>query len=190
VSADAEAKHSFTCPCCGAVSYNPNDIAQRFCGRCHDWTGDPELAARHLARHCPHRTEGRAATNIKARHDRSGWFGEPWWSYVCFDEAGNLIEETRIPFPAGESCLLCGEPFDEAAGDSGQATVAVTTEGARIAHVHKECQFRSVVGGLAHHEGRCSCHGGSAETPGMTLWEEAVEVWRRMWAGELLGRNS
>lgn len=49
------AKPSFTCPCCGAVSYNPNDIAQRFCGRCHDWTGDPALAARHLARDCPHR---------------------------------------------------------------------------------------------------------------------------------------
>lgn len=55
---------SFTCPCCGAVSYNRNDVAQRFCGRCHDWTGDPLLAARHFARDCPHRTEGRTATVI------------------------------------------------------------------------------------------------------------------------------
>ena len=26
---------SYTCPRCGAVSYNRNDIAQRYCGRCH-----------------------------------------------------------------------------------------------------------------------------------------------------------
>ena len=81
-----------------------------------------------------------------------------------------------------------------AAGDSGTATVAVTMrEGrpvGRIAHVHKECQFRQVAGGLAHHEGRCYCHGGDGEgTPGMTLREEAVEVWRRMQAGELYGRH-
>jgi hypothetical protein len=125
---------------------------------------------------------------IEVRRERGGWFGPPWWSFICYDEAGKLIEEMRKPFPAGESCLLCDEPFDEAAGDSGQATVDVTTEGARIRHVHKECQFRSVAGGLAHHEGRCRCHGGSTETPGMTLREESVEVWRRMRAGELFGK--
>ena len=26
---------AYTCPRCGAVSYNANDIAQRYCGRCH-----------------------------------------------------------------------------------------------------------------------------------------------------------
>lgn len=127
------------------------------------------------------------ALPAEVRREQHGWFGPPWWSYVCYDEDGKLIEEMQKPFPTGESCLLCGEEFDEAAGDSGQATVAVTTEGARIAHVHKECQFRNVAGGLAHHEGRCRCHGGSAETPGMTLREEAVEVWRRMRAGTLYG---
>lgn len=25
----------YTCPRCGAISRNPNDIAQRYCGRCH-----------------------------------------------------------------------------------------------------------------------------------------------------------
>jgi hypothetical protein len=25
----------FTCPLCGAVSYNPHDIRERYCGRCH-----------------------------------------------------------------------------------------------------------------------------------------------------------
>lgn len=24
-----------TCPHCGAVSHNPNDVANRYCGRCH-----------------------------------------------------------------------------------------------------------------------------------------------------------
>ena len=29
---------SITCPRCGAVSYNPHDIAAGYCGQCHDWT--------------------------------------------------------------------------------------------------------------------------------------------------------
>jgi hypothetical protein len=126
---------------------------------------------------------------IEDRRTAHGWFGVPWWSYTCFDEAGMLIEEMRKPFPVGESCLLCGDEFDEAAGDSGQAVTAVTTAGAEIRHAHKECSFMNVSGRLAHHEGRCRCHGGTTETPGMTLREEAVEVWRRMRAGELFGQG-
>ena len=131
---------------------------------------------------------------IEVRREQHGWFGEAWWSFVCYDEAGRLIEEMRKAFPAGECCLYCGEEFDEAAGDSGTATVAVTMhEGkpvGRIAHVHKECQFRQVAGGLAHHEKRYHCYGRSDDdgTPGMTLREEALEVWRRMRARELFGR--
>jgi hypothetical protein len=129
------------------------------------------------------------ALSIEVRRERSGWFGPPWWSYVCYDEAGKLIEETHKPFPVGESCLYCREPFDEAAGDSGQATPCLRADGKmEIAHAHKECQFRSVAGGLAHHEGRCRCHGGTTETPGMTFREEAVEVWRRLRAGKLFGK--
>ena len=30
---------AFTCPRCSAVSYNSDDIAAGYCGRCHDWTG-------------------------------------------------------------------------------------------------------------------------------------------------------
>lgn len=29
---------SFTCPKCNRTSYNPNDVAQGYCGACHDWT--------------------------------------------------------------------------------------------------------------------------------------------------------
>lgn len=117
---------------------------------------------------------------IEVRRENWGWFGaEPWPSYVCFDEDGRLIDEMRKAFPAGESCLYCGEPFDEAAGDSGQAMPCMTTDGASLRHVHKECAFMNVTGPLAHHEGRCRCHGGSTETPGMTLRQEALEVWSR-----------
>jgi hypothetical protein len=28
---------SITCPRCGAVSYHPRDVAERYCGRCHDF---------------------------------------------------------------------------------------------------------------------------------------------------------
>lgn len=30
----------FTCPFCGAVSHNPSDAAQRYCGRCHVFVDD------------------------------------------------------------------------------------------------------------------------------------------------------
>lgn len=123
---------------------------------------------------------------IEVRRANWGWFGDPWWSYVCYDEDGRLIEEMRKPFPAGESCLLCETEFDEAAGDSGQAMPAVTVAGTGIRHVHKECQLMNVVGGLAHLEGRCSCYGGDGGTPGMTLRQEALEVWRRHQGGPSL----
>lgn len=29
----------FQCPRCGAVSANPTDLEESYCGRCHDWTG-------------------------------------------------------------------------------------------------------------------------------------------------------
>lgn len=36
---------SITCPDCGSVSFNPNDVEQGYCGRCHWWTSDPTLGA-------------------------------------------------------------------------------------------------------------------------------------------------
>lgn len=35
---------TFTCPRCEAVSHNPNDAANRYCGRCHVFVDDPILA--------------------------------------------------------------------------------------------------------------------------------------------------
>jgi ribosomal protein S27AE len=33
----------YTCPRCSAVSYNPNDIDSKYCGRCHEFE-DPRVA--------------------------------------------------------------------------------------------------------------------------------------------------
>lgn len=41
IGALLDATPSFTCPRCGAVSYNPNDIRERYCGRCHVFVDDP-----------------------------------------------------------------------------------------------------------------------------------------------------
>lgn len=42
---------SFTCPVCGATSWNPNDVREGYCGRCHDWTGQPHLDAARAVEH-------------------------------------------------------------------------------------------------------------------------------------------
>lgn len=38
---------SFTCPNCQTISYNPNDIAQRYCGACHAFVDDAPGADRY-----------------------------------------------------------------------------------------------------------------------------------------------
>jgi hypothetical protein len=41
----------FTCPFCGAVSHNPNDVRMRYCARCHVFMGDVRCKDRgHAAR--------------------------------------------------------------------------------------------------------------------------------------------
>ncbi len=47
---------AFTCPCCSAVSHNPHDLEQGYCGRCHWWTADPVLGPPHLEGSCEART--------------------------------------------------------------------------------------------------------------------------------------
>ncbi len=34
---ESDAPH-FQCPRCGIVSWNPRDLQEGYCGRCHDWT--------------------------------------------------------------------------------------------------------------------------------------------------------
>jgi hypothetical protein len=109
---------------------------------------------------------------IEVRRANWGWFGEPWPSGICYDDDGRLIEETRKPFPDDESCLYCGEPFDEAAGDSGQA-MPFTRGGvmAEIVHVHKECMLREVTGSVACLEGH------HRHDTGQSRRQEALAAW-------------
>lgn len=44
---------TYTCPRCGRVSYNPHDLAQRYCGACHLFEDDlirELIATEHLWR--------------------------------------------------------------------------------------------------------------------------------------------
>jgi hypothetical protein len=116
---------------------------------------------------------------VEVRRHNWGWFGQPWWSFVCYDETGRLIEEMHKPFPAGENCLYCDEPLDEAAGDSGQAMPFAPADGpAQVRHVHKECQLLQALGPVAHLERACRCFGGHGSgAPGLTARQEAIAVW-------------
>jgi hypothetical protein len=114
---------------------------------------------------------------VEVRRANWGWFGEPWPSGVCYDEDDRLIEEMRKPFPTGESCLYCGESFDEAAGDSGQAMPLGRANGtASIIHVHKECMLREVTGSVDCLEGR------HRHETGQTHRQEALAAW--VWVQE------
>jgi hypothetical protein len=56
---------SFTCPRCGAVSHHPRDLAEGYCGRCHDWTGE--------------RRDSRDPINLR-RVARAELSGDPEWA--------------------------------------------------------------------------------------------------------------
>jgi hypothetical protein len=41
----ATSQVSITCPRCHHVSFHPGDIEQKYCSKCHWWTGDPQLGS-------------------------------------------------------------------------------------------------------------------------------------------------
>ena len=53
----------FTCPCCGIVSYHPQDEKHGYCGACQWWTADPVLGPPHREAPC----EARDATLTQVR---------------------------------------------------------------------------------------------------------------------------
>ena len=107
----------------------------------------------------------------EVRRANWGWFGQPWPSGICYDDGGHLIAGMRKPFPAGENCLHCDEPLDEAAGDSGQAMPYHAGTCTSIRHVHKECMMREVVGSVACLEGHHN------HDTGQTRRQEALAAW-------------
>jgi hypothetical protein len=107
------------------------------------------------------------------------WFGDPWSSYVCYDDLGRLRTSQRVPAPVGQTCPGCGTPILD--GESGQihGVYGQDQHGAltaRYAPLHKECALRSAVGSLAHLQSRCTCVGGADETI-TDARAEALRVW-------------
>lgn len=93
------------------------------------------------------------------------YFGEPWPSGICDDG-------TRIPTPVGKECLLCETLID----GRDRGTFMGGPEGP--APVHRECSFRSVMGGIGHwqdHYYWCIQHGDP--DGGETYRESALKVW-------------
>lgn len=112
---------------------------------------------------------------LEVRREYWGWFGEPWPSFICYDEDGRLIEEMRKEFPHGQDCLYCGETFNPDT-DSGRAMPFMRVNASTIvAHCHKECFLRQIVGSPEHLTG----HTGQYEH--MTEREKALWVWD--WVG-------
>src|SRR6478752_2674167 len=82
-----------------------------------------------------------------------------------------------------QDCLHCGEAC--LPGDMIHRVPAIERDGrASIATSHHECYLRSIVGGLNHLMGRCSCCGGTEppDPPGLTRREAvlaAVRYWEK-----------
>ena len=101
------------------------------------------------------------------------WFGNSWGAPAC-------EPEDHVETPVGKSCLWCREPIE--AGDQGFLIPHLGRTVTLEPH-HLECQIRSIVGGLNHIEGRCSCHHGTEDPdpPGYSRRRAAVmaeRAWR------------
>lgn len=77
------------------------------------------------------------------------FFGDRW-DAPAFDDA---VEVER---PVGAQCLFCPDVIGPE--DSGIVTPYIDGRGKRSdSPIHLECHLRSVLGSVAHLEGRCSC---------------------------------
>jgi hypothetical protein len=76
---------SFTCPRCGAVSYNANDIRERYCGRCHVFVDDEARAVELLK-------QGQPGV-VRIRRDEG--------SGVAYARSAELVAEAGAPMSAG-----------------------------------------------------------------------------------------
>lgn len=67
------------------------------------------------------------------------WFGPESWCVIT-------DEGTKVDAPLGLSCLYCDEAVDE--DDSGYMRPVVAVAERAIVPVHRECDFRMVMGGV------------------------------------------
>lgn len=105
------------------------------------------------------------------------YFGERWDAPLL---DGNI---TQVAVPVGRACLYCGEPIG--AGDRGLMRLAVRGTAdkptATQEPAHMECDLRTMIGDVAHLEGRCSCSGHpSSEPDSQTYREESLAVLAHM----------
>jgi hypothetical protein len=93
------------------------------------------------------------------------WFGPAAFSNAC-------VHGERAPVPVGQHCAWCEEGF--APGDVGYLVPLVGDTITDMAY-HAECFLRTVLGGVNHHKGLCTCCGGDEEPDpsGMTKREAA-----------------
>jgi hypothetical protein len=125
---------------------------------------------------------------LEFRRANWGWFGEPWPSGICYktDEitGADVIPhewnwDMHVATPVGTECWWCHEEIIE--GDQGQMMPSMNAAGETVIGAqHRECGLRSVMGGLAHQQRRCTCFGGTVDDMDlgkMTLREEAIAVW-------------
>ena len=98
------------------------------------------------------------------------WFGRRWDAPMLDD---NVVE---VPVPAGQPCMYCGELI--AAGDCGLMRIALGGTAkeptASLKPAHMECDLRTMIGDVAHIEGRCRCSGVTTEPePAVSFRDEA-----------------
>jgi hypothetical protein len=111
-----------------------------------------------------------AATTLAGAVMTAVIFGEPWDAPVC--EGATVIKA-----PIGMPCGLCDVLVVD--GDSGLMQQFVSEESVRVRPVHKECQFRAVVGGFGHHDNHpywCNLMGDP--DGGLSKRESSLRVWR------------
>lgn len=99
----------------------------------------------------------------------SDWFGEPWPSGVCEDGE-------QKPTPTGVECLLCDEKIVE--GDRGVFRFAIDEDGWRVdAAIHRECDLRSVTGGIEHLTAGPHAVGSCYEGSTLSYRQSALQAW-------------
>lgn len=90
------------------------------------------------------------------------YFGDRWDSGI-FDD----VEPVAVDTPVGQRCAFCAHPIET--GDRGLMRPVVRDLDGRWQAVpepaHAECDLRMALGGPAHLQGLCSCHGGPGDPP-------------------------
>lgn len=109
--------------------------------------------------------------------ERLLFFGEPWGARM-------LEDAEQVPAPLGELCGWCEEPIE--ADDRGVLRPFVEAERSGLRPLHRECDARSVIGGINHMRGDCTCCGGSEppDPPELTRRDAAAAAYQYL-IGEL-----